>query len=226
MKSTKSFETRQEDENSDLLNSADRKNKSSSAAKLSNKTSPHTSTTHSENGDIPSFMKPTKSVEQRAQSQDLEDSASQPAAQEKKKPAPLNLTNGEVPSFMRPTKSFEIRDRHNEEAMLLEQQQAEPDKKPKIKRISTVDLGPDGEVPSFMKPTKSHENREQAIATGAPEPDPLEATLQMTPLIDRPEPSPTKKKSVGGFLRKKFGLSKGTWLSICVLYVIVNMTCK
>lgn len=216
MKPTKSYETRHEDEHLDILNSTDRKNKSSSAVRLANKTSPHTSASHSENGDIPSFMKSTKSVDSRGHSVDLEDS---PPQQEKKKPAPLILTNGEVPSFMRPTKSFEIRDRHNEEAMLQEQQQAEQtERKPKIKRVSTID---DGELPSYLKSTKSHENREQAIASGAQEPDPLEMTLQMTPLIDRaPEPSPTKKKSVGGFLKKKFGLGKGMLMYFYVLTAI------
>lgn len=193
MKPTRSSEVRQEDEQQDSLLPADKKHKSSSAAKLTHKLSPHSSAAHSENGDYP---------------------ADHHSAERRKTPAPLNLTNGEVPSFMRPTKSFEIRDKHNEEAVLQEQQ-SELERKPPAmkKRAPTVELNADGELPSYMKATKSHEIREQAIATGAVEPDPLEMSLQQSPMIDSiPEPSPTKKKSVGGFLKKKFGLSKGKLL--------------
>ena len=92
------------------------------------------------------------------------------------------------------------------------------EKKQPVRRrpVSNADGG-GGDVPSYMKATKSHEIRGQAIATGAAEPDHLEMALQ-SPLIDQvDEPASAKqstRKSVGGFLKKKFGLGKGGFSQI------------
>ncbi|KAF6040755.1 hypothetical protein EB796_000958 [Bugula neritina] len=64
-----------------------------------------------------------------------------------------------------------------------------------------------------MKPTKSQEIREHVVAHGAPEMSSLELALQ-GPMIDdfsdhSATAKPAKKLSVGGFLKKKFGLIKG-----------------
>ena len=172
MKATTSFNKRTEEE---TVDTTDSKHKSAPVDR---------STTHSENGDI--------------------------SDAEKKKSAPLNLSNGEVPSFMKPTKSFESRDRHNEESMVHQTEPVEPEKKSVRKPRASIT---EGDLPSYMKTTKSHELREQAIATGVVDTSSLERALE-GPMIDdftdsAATTAKTRKTSVGGFLRKKFGLGKG-----------------
>lgn len=118
---------------------------------------------------------------------------------------------------MKPTRNAEIRDRHNE-VVPIEEQIPEEKKQPVRRRpLSVVD----SDVPSYMKATKSHEIRGHAIATGALEPDHLEMALQ-GPLIDQVDDAASTKqstkKSVGGFLKKKFGLGKGRF----TIHMIVN----
>ena len=179
MKTTTSFDKHIEDDNTEVL--ADTKQRSNSSARL---TTPTRSAAPSENGDI------SDSVEKRK-----------------------TISNGEVPSFMKPTKNFEIRDKHNEEAVARHDEKEEPERRVSATRKLRLSLV-EGELPSYMKTTKSHEIREHATATGAVETTSLERALQGPMIDDFPEPkatAPTKsrKSSVGGFLRKKFGLGKG-----------------
>lgn len=173
------------------------------------------------NGDLPSFMKPTKSYEAATTLQSIE-AQSRPKLHSDSTDISHRLSShngsggGELPSFMKPTKNFELRDKHNEvifpeeELPILERRQAN-----RRRPVSVME----GELPSYMKTTKSHILREHAIASGTVEPDSLEMALK-GPLIDEPEPTAPaatlglKKKSVGGFLKKKFGLSKGE--SMCL----------
>ncbi|XP_067938256.1 supervillin-like [Watersipora subatra] len=170
-------------------------------------------------GEVPSYMKSTTAYEKRVEEEgrsetghtSLSNEHSSTDGLEKRTSVAHNLSNGEMPSFMKPTKSFEIRDRHNEEAQSQFEESTEPEKKVSAPRKPRVSLT-SGEVPSYMKTTKSHEIREHAIATGVVETTSLERALQ-GPMIDEiPEPVPAKprKTSVGGFLRKKFGIGKGT----------------
>lgn len=183
------------------------------------------------NGELPSFMKPTKSFEaaittqqsnedllsdqkpkrkSTAENGSVSDIKSRPTKSQHSDssdiPQRTSSLNGELPSFMKPTKNFEIRDKHNEIIFPAEEPPAAKHA-PKRRPVSVLE----GDTPSYMKATKSHELREHAIATHAPEPDSLEMALKR-PMIDEPDSSATavtlssKKKSVGGFLKRKFGL--------------------
>lgn len=113
---------------------------------------------------------------------------------------------------MRATKAFEIKDRQKEEAMLAHVKQ-DQEKKPASnkKRRSIKEDSLPASVPSYMKPTAAHTKREEAISKGEVESSHLDKQLA-GPMIDASVPVTTnkpRKSSVGGFLKKKFGLGKG-----------------
>lgn len=196
MKGTKSSEDKHADlDHVDGAN-LDKSHRSAAASKQSLKSSHgHIATAHSENGDV--THTPEKSHSH------------------------TKLSNGEVPSFMKPTKCFEIRDRHNEEAMLQQEQDRQPTERrgSTTRKVVKVPLVEGEGMPSYMRKTKAHETREAAVATGTAEISAFDLALQ-GPMIDGDviEPPPltkTKKNSVGGFLRKKFGIGKGEFYKVC-----------